>query len=88
MFGSAVLQTGLSSEMFSIPYEALVEADGMQAYVFVPIGNGKVRRQEILIDEFDSKEVLVRQGLEEIRQVVVTNAAFLNENATIQIVNN
>lgn len=88
MFGSAVLQTGLSSEMFSIPYEALVEADGMQAYVFFPIGNGKVRRQEILIDEFDSKEVLVRQGLEEIRQVVVTNAAFLNENATIQIVNN
>lgn len=86
MFGTAEIQTTVKRSYQQLPYDALIEADGQHAFVFVPLPNGKVRRQAIEIASFDNSGVQVKSGLEQVSAVVLTNSAFLNENSTINIV--
>ena len=86
MFGRATIQTGRSSQQTVIPYEALIEADGDRAFVYVPVGTTRVRRVPIQIEQFDPEQVVVKDGLENVPAFVVSNSAFLNEQSTIHIV--
>jgi RND family efflux transporter MFP subunit len=86
MFGKTTISTNAKQKYQSIPYDALIEADGKRAFVFVPLPSGKVRRQAIEIESFDNKEVRVKSGLENIDEIVLTNSAFLNENSIITII--
>lgn len=86
MFGKASIETNQSSEYINIPYDALIEADGKNAFVFVPIEGKRVRKQAIQIESFDNEQVKVRTGLEGIKEIVRSNSAFLNENSNIKIV--
>ncbi len=86
MFGKARIQTGRSSSHPTIPYEALVEADGNQAFVFTPVGSNRVRRVPIQIDAFNPRQVVVKGGLDSIASIVVANSAFLNEQSIIRII--
>jgi hypothetical protein len=86
MFGRATIQTGRSSQQTVIPYEALIEADGDRAFVYVPVGTTRVRRVPIQIEQFDPEQVVVKDGLENVPAFVVSNSAFLNEQSTIRIV--
>ena len=85
MFGKATIETNNSITYQSIPYEALVEADGRNAYVFVPTYDGGVKKQAIEIADFDNYYVKVESGLEDVREVVFNNSAFLNSNSSITI---
>lgn len=86
MFGKATIKTKVVQQYQSIPYEALIEADGNTAYVFVPTGQGSVRKQAIQIVGFDNHEVQVKSGLEGVTSVVISNSAFLNERSKISII--
>ncbi len=86
MFGKAKIKTNNVQKYQSIPYDALIEADGKMAFVFVPMPNGKVKKQAIEIADFDNDKVNVKSGLENISEVVLTNSAFLNSNSTITII--
>ncbi len=86
MFGRAKIVTNNVQKYQSIPYDALIEADGKWAFVFVPLPNGKVKKQIIEIAGFDDDKVNVKSGLEGIHEIVLTNSAFLNSNSTITIV--
>lgn len=87
MFGKAKIRTNSSRNTIAIPYDALIEADGSNAFVFVPVSNGKVRKQPIEIESFDNDFVHVKNGLQNIKEVVLSNSAFLNENSIIQVTN-
>jgi len=86
MFGKAMIQTNKKQQYQTIPYEAMIEADGRKAFVFVPQSNGKVKKKPIEIVGFDSDGVRVGSGLEGIQEIVLSNSAFLNENSTITII--
>lgn len=86
MFGKATIQTNKTQQYQSIPYDALIEADGKMAFVFVPLPDGKVRKQSIEIAHFNSVDIHVKSGLENTKEVVLTNSAFLNSNSTITII--
>jgi len=86
MFGRASIITNAAFTYQAIPYEALVEADGKKGFVFVPQPNGKVKRQAVEVARFDTSDVKITSGLENIREVIRTNSAFLNENSRITIV--
>jgi RND family efflux transporter MFP subunit len=87
MFGKALIETAKTSQIVPIPYDALIEADGKYAFVFVPDGDTKVKKLPIIIENFDREYVNVRRGLENIQQVIISNSAFLNESSTINIIN-
>jgi len=86
MFGKTAIRTNGIQKYQSIPYDALIEADGKSAFVFVPLAGGKVKRQAIEIESFDEQGVKVKSGLEDIQEVVFTNSAFLNESSIITII--
>jgi RND family efflux transporter MFP subunit len=86
LFGKAKIQTNGSSTSSKIPYDALIEANGNNAYVFVPMGNNKVKKVPIVIDNFDNKEVSVVSGLDNLSEIIISNSAFLNETSTIKII--
>jgi RND family efflux transporter MFP subunit len=86
MFGKASIETNTKYHYQSLPYEALVEADGNKAFVFVPLGNGKVKKQAVEIISFNNTELRIKSGLEPIKEVVIGNSAFLNENSIITII--
>jgi RND family efflux transporter MFP subunit len=86
MFGKAIIQTGRQQKSRLIPYEALIEADGKQAYVFVPNGNNQVKKQPVTIDNFTESGVSIGEGLEGIESIIIGNSAFLNEFSAIQII--
>ena len=86
MFGKAVIETDNKEQFVSIPYDAVIEAHGNSAFVFVPLPNGKVRKQPIQIVSFDDNKVNVGSGLEDIDEIIINNSAFLNENSNVTII--
>jgi RND family efflux transporter MFP subunit len=87
MFGKASIRTGAGQSYTPIPHEALIEADGKKAFVFVPAGEKGVRKIPIAIESFDGQRVKVKSGLEDVREIILTNSAFLNEKSLITIKN-
>jgi len=87
MFGKASITTHTNIDYIAIPHEAVVEADGKNAFVFVPMSDQRVKKQPVVIHSFDSKEVKVQSGLDGVTAVVLANSAFLNERSIINIVN-
>jgi len=86
MFGKATIASGVPAKSIIIPYDALVEADGKKAFVFVPSDSNKVKRVPVIIESFDNNSVVIQSGLDSVREVIVSNSAFLNENSTIAII--
>lgn len=86
MFAKATIHTDAQKTLPTIPYDALIEADGHAAFVFVPDGATRVKRIPVIIENFDNRQVYIKSGLENISEVVVSNSAFLNEKSTITII--
>ena len=70
----------------TIPYDALLEADGNNAFVFVPTKNNHVKKEAVVIESFNNDNVVIKSGLENITTIVVSNSAFLNEKSIITII--
>jgi hypothetical protein len=45
-----------------------------------------VKKQAIVIADFDNDKVNVKSGLEGINEIVLSNSAFLNSNSIITII--
>jgi len=86
MFGKAEISTSRDENVKVIPYDALVEADGDKAFVFAPDGANKVKKVPVTISKFDNQQVYLREGLDGIDQIVISNSAYLNEKSTIKII--
>ncbi|MCU0321561.1 MAG: hypothetical protein MUE72_04050, partial [Chitinophagaceae bacterium] len=86
MFGKASIKTNQRYTYQSIPYSSIVEADGNNAFVFIPIEGGKVKKQAIEISSFNDDYVQVKTGLEGVKEIVKSNSAFLNESSIISII--
>lgn len=86
MFGKAEISTNQDENVKVIPYSSLVEADGDKAFVFTPDGPGKVRKIPVTISKFDNQQVYLRAGLEDVKEIVISNSAYLNEKSTVKII--
>ena len=85
MFGKAEIHADTAQDLITIPYDALIEADGNKAFVFL-VENNKVRRQPVTIYKFENKIVYIKDGLEKTDQIVISNSAYLNEESKIKII--
>jgi hypothetical protein len=69
-----------------IPYGALVEADGNKGFIFTTVNASRVKKVPVTILKFDNENVYLKDKLEGIDQIVVSNSAYLNEQSTIKII--
>ena len=86
MFGKAEISTSRDENVKVIPYASLVEADGDKAFVFAPDGANKVRKIPVTIAKIDNQQVYLREGLDGVKEIVISNSAYLNEKSTIKII--
>lgn len=85
MFGKAEILTDNAQDVITIPYDALIEADGNNAFVFI-VEDNKVKRQPVTIYKFENKTVYIKDGLQKTDQIVISNSAYLNEESKIKII--
>lgn len=86
MFGKAEIATHQDESVMVIPYGSLVEADGNKGFVFTTTSATSVKKVPVTILKFDNKNVYLKDKLEGIDQIVVSNSAYLNEQSTIKII--
>jgi len=86
MFGKAEISTNQDENVMVIPYGSLVEADGDKAFVFTPDGVNRVRKIPVTISRFDNQQVYLKDGLDGVKEIVISNSAYLNEKSTIKII--
>jgi multidrug efflux pump subunit AcrA (membrane-fusion protein) len=86
MFGKAEIATSQNENVKVIPYGSLVEADGDKAFVFTPEGTDKVKKIPVIISKVDNQQVYLREGLDGVKEIVISNSAYLNEKSTIKII--
>lgn len=86
MFGKATIQTQGTEDVLTIPYDALIEADGNTAFVFT-LHDNKVKKQPVTIYKFENNKVYLKGGLQKTDVIVISNSAYLNEQSKIKIIN-
>jgi len=86
MFGKAEIATHQDESVTVIPYGSLVEADGNKGFVFTTVSATRVKRVPVTILKFDNDNVYLKNKLEGIDQIVVSNSAYLNEQSIIKII--
>lgn len=86
MFAKATLHNDVQKSVLTIPYDALIEADGNSGFVYVPDGSTRVKRVPVTLESFDNDQAYIKSGLENVSEVIVSNSAFLNEKSTINII--
>jgi RND family efflux transporter MFP subunit len=87
MFGRAIVQPSDSVKGFTIPFEALIEANGKSGFVFVTNDQKTVKRVPVTIGSINESSVLVTTGLEDAKFLITSGSPFLNERSTIVVKN-
>jgi RND family efflux transporter MFP subunit len=86
LFGNAIITSSKADTVFSIPYEALLEADGKNGFVFVTDDRKKVKRVQVTIGSIDNNRVYIQSGIEDHRYVVVSGSPYLSDGSLIAVV--
>jgi len=86
MFGKAEINTNHEQQVNVVPYGSLVEADGDKAFVFTPAANNKVKKIPVTISRIDNQQVYLKEGLDGVGEIVISNTAYLSEKSTIKII--
>ena len=91
MFGKAVVYTQnranikTTSNMWSMPYDALLDADGSTGYVFVTNDNKTAHRIKVTVGGMDKDNVLISDGLQNVSAVIIAGSAYLTEGSKIKM---
>jgi membrane fusion protein, multidrug efflux system len=86
MFGNATIITSKQIPGHSIPYDALLEANGKIGFVFVTNDQKKVTRIPVTISNINNNTVYIADGLQGYEYVVISGSPYLTDNAAIQVV--
>lgn len=85
LFGRVLIPVATGREVYRIPYDALVEANGSTGFVYVAKGSHGVEKRVVEIASLHNNEVWISKGLQQVAEVLVGNSPFLNEQSRIRI---
>ncbi len=71
---------------YVIPTDALVEADGTTAYVFIPDTNKRVKKREVNIMYINGDLAYIRNSLYGINKVIRQGSEYLREESHVKII--
>ncbi|HYF68988.1 MAG TPA: efflux RND transporter periplasmic adaptor subunit [Ohtaekwangia sp.] len=86
MFASAEINSGNPVASWNVPYEAVLDANGNEGFVFVTNDNKKAIQVPVTIVSFNNKHISISDGLEDAKAVIVSGSAYLTDNSPISIV--
>jgi RND family efflux transporter MFP subunit len=86
MFGKATLYPRTESSYWLLPYEAVLEADGNDAFVFVTKDRKTAVKLPVRVAFLDDDKIAISGGLQGYLEVITTGSAYLTDNSPITLV--
>ncbi len=86
LFGTATILPVKKAKAWRIPYEALLDGNANQGFVFVTSDNKKVRRVPVTIAAIDDDVIYISGGLENATALITRGSAYLKDESAITIV--
>jgi RND family efflux transporter MFP subunit len=85
MFGKVLITPDQKQEGWQIPYEAILDAQGSEGYVFVTDDGQKAKKVKVTLGKIAPNSVQVLSGLENHNKLIVSGSAYLTDGSTIKI---
>ena len=89
MFGKATIitsrQNSNANGSWQIPYEALLDGDGSNGYVFVTNDDKTAHKVKVTVAGINKNTATITSGLEQAKALIVSGSAYLTDNSTITI---
>ncbi len=83
VFGKATIKLSETSENWKIPYEALLDGNADEGFVFISNDRKTVKKVPVKIENLNQNVVEISEGLDGYKYVIVSGGPYLNENSTI-----
>lgn len=83
LYGKATIHTSGRADAVAIPYEALLDGDASQGYVFVA-ADGKARKLPVTVKGITNTHVLV-SGMDSTQALIVKGGPYLTEGSAVTI---
>lgn len=90
MFGKAIVETATGAQhahQWAIPYDALLDGDGNTGYVFVTNDKKKAHKIEVAVASIEKDKLIVTNGLQNARWLIVSGSAYLTDSSKIKVIN-
>lgn len=86
LFGKAVIHSsGPASGGWKIPYEALLDGNGTNGYVFITNDNKTAEKKMVTIGGIEKNTVTITDGLQNAKALIISGSAYLTDNSRISI---
>lgn len=85
LFGKAVITPASKQKVWSIPYDALLDAGSQSGYVFVTNDMKTVQKQAVVVSAIEKDKVIISSGLESAQCLIIAGSAYLHDNSSIRI---
>ncbi|MGN6490793.1 MAG: efflux RND transporter periplasmic adaptor subunit [Agriterribacter sp.] len=86
LFGKAAIHPAHSSSAWAIPYDALLDGDANEGYVFVTNDNATAQKVKVQVSKIESGKVIIASGLENAKALIVSGSAYLNDGSKINVI--
>lgn len=86
MFASATISGSHQDNVWKIPFDAVLDANGSEGFVFITRDNKTAVKKFVHIESFDGNSIQVKEGLEEATALIVSGSAYLTDQSPIKIV--
>lgn len=83
LYGKATLLPAQKEQLIKVPYQALLDGDGQEAFVFI-IENGKAHKHQIHVADLGDTYAWV-SGLKPNDSVVIQGSAYLTEGSLVKV---
>ncbi|MBX2896079.1 MAG: efflux RND transporter periplasmic adaptor subunit [Cyclobacteriaceae bacterium] len=84
IFGKATIRATQKQKAWKIPYQALLDGNAQQGYVFINQYN-KAHKVPVTVSEIKKDYVLITAGLQDGDQLIVSGSAYLKEGTPLTI---
>jgi RND family efflux transporter MFP subunit len=88
MFGKAEIMLSQKKLVWQIPYDALLDGNADQGFVFVTNDYKNALKVPVTIDAIDGKNILISKGLDDYKSLIVSGSAYLTDRSVIDVTNN
>lgn len=85
MFGAAEIFSPSTDVSWKVPYEAVLDANDNEGFVFVTNDNKTATRQPVTIASFDGTSIYISEGLDNNMSLITSGSAYLTDNSPITI---
>lgn len=92
MFGSATIVAGENiskasdANSWSIPYDALLDGDGSNGYVFITNDNKTAEKAKVTIAGMEKDHIIISDGLQNATSLIISGSAYLIDKSNIKVV--